>query len=158
MFSVMLKSIYNRFVYSDLFFSWRCLYWVSLPKKLVCPRTPFSVLLAYSHLQVSLPVVFRAPSFFFSFILLHFLKNYVYLGASNRAHPYRKKTAIGSASNQRTNHSIHSNYSLRFQESCTPEFPLLHQVGLCVKRNFTECVTASLSLSNWMLSLFVPHP
>ncbi|KAG1968860.1 ribonucleoprotein PTB-binding 1 isoform X1 [Pimephales promelas] len=48
-------------------------------------------------------------------------------GASNRAHPYRKKTAIGSASNQRTNHSIHSNYSLRFQESCTPEFPLLHQ-------------------------------
>ncbi|KAK7168140.1 hypothetical protein R3I94_002252 [Phoxinus phoxinus] len=48
-------------------------------------------------------------------------------GASNRAHPYRKKTAIGSASNQRTNHSIHSNYSLRFQESCTPEFPLQHQ-------------------------------
>ncbi|XP_077069576.1 ribonucleoprotein PTB-binding 1 isoform X1 [Siphateles boraxobius] len=49
------------------------------------------------------------------------------LGASNRAHPYRKKTANGNASNQRTNHSIHSNYSLRFQESCTPELPLLHQ-------------------------------
>ncbi|XP_067276817.1 ribonucleoprotein PTB-binding 1 [Pseudorasbora parva] len=48
-------------------------------------------------------------------------------GASSRAHPYRKKTQIGSASNQRPNHSIHSNYSLRFQESCTPEFPPLHQ-------------------------------
>ncbi|ROL49501.1 Ribonucleoprotein PTB-binding 1 [Anabarilius grahami] len=48
-------------------------------------------------------------------------------GASTRAHPYRKKTVIGSMSNQRTNHNIHSNYSLRFQESCTPEFPPLHQ-------------------------------
>ncbi|XP_050962248.1 ribonucleoprotein PTB-binding 1 isoform X2 [Labeo rohita] len=47
-------------------------------------------------------------------------------GASTRAHPYRKRTVLGSTSNQRANHSIHSNYSLRFQESCTPEFPL-HQ-------------------------------
>ncbi|KTG31867.1 hypothetical protein cypCar_00026506 [Cyprinus carpio] len=76
---------------------------VSLPKKLVHPRTLFSVLLAYSHLQ-----------------------HYVYLGASTRAHPYRKRTALGNTSNQRANHGIHSNYSLRFQESCTPEFSL-HQ-------------------------------
>ncbi|XP_051569566.1 ribonucleoprotein PTB-binding 1-like isoform X2 [Myxocyprinus asiaticus] len=48
-------------------------------------------------------------------------------GASTRAHPYRKRTALGSTSNQRSNHSIHSNYSLRFQESYTPEFPPLHQ-------------------------------
>ncbi|KAL1278543.1 hypothetical protein QQF64_025216 [Cirrhinus molitorella] len=47
-------------------------------------------------------------------------------GASTRAHPYRKRTVLGSTSNQRANHSIHSNYSLRFQESCTPEFSL-HQ-------------------------------
>lgn len=129
---------------------------MSLPKKLVYPRIPFSVLLAYSHLQVSLPVVFCAPFTFFP-LFLHFLKHYVCLGASTRAHPYRKKTAIGSMSNQRTHHNIHSNYSLRFQESCTPEFPPLHQVGLCVKSNFNECVIASLSLSYWMLSLFVPH-
>ncbi|XP_051988563.1 ribonucleoprotein PTB-binding 1-like isoform X2 [Xyrauchen texanus] len=48
-------------------------------------------------------------------------------GASTRVHPYRKRTALGSTSNQRSNHSIHSNYSLRFQESYTPEFPPLHQ-------------------------------
>uniref|UniRef100_A0A8C2HG59 Ribonucleoprotein PTB-binding 1 n=1 Tax=Cyprinus carpio TaxID=7962 RepID=A0A8C2HG59_CYPCA len=47
-------------------------------------------------------------------------------GASTRAHPYRKRTALGNTSNQRANHGIHSNYSLRFQESCTPEFSL-HQ-------------------------------
>uniref|UniRef100_A0A8C1XJQ1 Ribonucleoprotein PTB-binding 1 n=1 Tax=Cyprinus carpio TaxID=7962 RepID=A0A8C1XJQ1_CYPCA len=47
-------------------------------------------------------------------------------GASTRAHPYRKRTALCNTSNQRANHSIHSNYSLRFQESCTSEFPL-HQ-------------------------------
>ncbi|XP_052407404.1 ribonucleoprotein PTB-binding 1 [Carassius gibelio] len=47
-------------------------------------------------------------------------------GASTRAHPYRKRTALGNTSNHRANHSIHSNYSLHFQESCTSEFPL-HQ-------------------------------
>ncbi|NP_001296569.1 ribonucleoprotein PTB-binding 1 isoform 1 [Danio rerio] len=46
--------------------------------------------------------------------------------ASTRAHPYRKRTPLGSMSNLRTNHGIHSNYNLRFQESCTPEFSL-HQ-------------------------------
>ncbi|XP_057201417.1 ribonucleoprotein PTB-binding 1 isoform X2 [Triplophysa rosa] len=48
-------------------------------------------------------------------------------GASTRAHPYRKRTGPGNASNQRANHSIHSNYSLRFQDSYTPEYPPLHQ-------------------------------
>ncbi|XP_016143126.1 ribonucleoprotein PTB-binding 1-like isoform X1 [Sinocyclocheilus grahami] len=47
-------------------------------------------------------------------------------GSSTRAHPYRKRTALGNTSNQRANHSIHSNYSQHFQESCTSEFPL-HQ-------------------------------
>ncbi len=55
-------------------------------------------------------------------------------------------------SNQRANHGIHSNYSLRFQESCTPEFSL-HQVGSSVKSSFIECVTASLAFSDWMLLL-----
>ncbi|XP_051994658.1 ribonucleoprotein PTB-binding 1 isoform X2 [Xyrauchen texanus] len=48
-------------------------------------------------------------------------------GASTRSHPYRKRTALGSTSNQRSNNSIHQNYSLRYQESYTPEFPPLHQ-------------------------------
>lgn len=48
-------------------------------------------------------------------------------GASTRAHPYRKRAAVGSTSNQRTNHSIHPNYNLRFQDSYTPELPPLHQ-------------------------------
>ncbi|XP_051573253.1 ribonucleoprotein PTB-binding 1-like isoform X2 [Myxocyprinus asiaticus] len=48
-------------------------------------------------------------------------------GASTRSHPYRKRTAVGSTSNQRSNNSIHQNYSLRYQESYTPEFPPLHQ-------------------------------
>ncbi|KAA0705416.1 Ribonucleoprotein PTB-binding 1 [Triplophysa tibetana] len=48
-------------------------------------------------------------------------------GANTRAHPYRKRTGPGNASNQRGNHSIHSNYSLRFQDSYTPEYPPLHQ-------------------------------
>ncbi|XP_056610018.1 ribonucleoprotein PTB-binding 1 isoform X2 [Triplophysa dalaica] len=48
-------------------------------------------------------------------------------GANTRAHPYKKRTGPGNASNQRANHSIHSNYSLRFQDSYTPEYPPLHQ-------------------------------
>ncbi|XP_046894961.1 ribonucleoprotein PTB-binding 1 isoform X2 [Hypomesus transpacificus] len=48
-------------------------------------------------------------------------------GASCRPHPYRKRPTLGNASNQRATHSIHSNYSLRYQESYTPDYHPLHQ-------------------------------
>lgn len=48
-------------------------------------------------------------------------------GVNCRPHPYRKRPTLGNASNQRTGHSIHSNYSLRYQESYTPDYPPLHQ-------------------------------
>uniref|UniRef100_A0A8B9H5S7 Ribonucleoprotein PTB-binding 1 n=1 Tax=Astyanax mexicanus TaxID=7994 RepID=A0A8B9H5S7_ASTMX len=48
--------------------------------------------------------------------------------ASSRPHPYRKRQTMGGASNQRPIQSIHSSYSLRCQDSYTPEFPALHQV------------------------------
>ncbi|XP_045066728.1 ribonucleoprotein PTB-binding 1-like isoform X1 [Coregonus clupeaformis] len=47
-------------------------------------------------------------------------------GANCRPHPYRKRPALGNSSNQRTQ-SIHSNYSLRYQESYTPDYPPIHQ-------------------------------
>ncbi|XP_022522901.2 ribonucleoprotein PTB-binding 1 isoform X1 [Astyanax mexicanus] len=47
--------------------------------------------------------------------------------ASSRPHPYRKRQTMGGASNQRPIQSIHSSYSLRCQDSYTPEFPALHQ-------------------------------
>uniref|UniRef100_A0A3B1K8Z6 Ribonucleoprotein PTB-binding 1 n=1 Tax=Astyanax mexicanus TaxID=7994 RepID=A0A3B1K8Z6_ASTMX len=47
--------------------------------------------------------------------------------ASCRPHPYRKRQTMGGASNQRPIQSIHSSYSLRCQDSYTPEFPALHQ-------------------------------
>ncbi|KAI4884258.1 hypothetical protein NFI96_014347, partial [Prochilodus magdalenae] len=47
--------------------------------------------------------------------------------ASSRPHPYRKRPTLGGTSNQRPLQSIHSNYSLRCQDSYTREFPSLHQ-------------------------------
>ncbi|XP_072531113.1 ribonucleoprotein PTB-binding 1 [Salminus brasiliensis] len=47
--------------------------------------------------------------------------------ANSRPHPYRKRQALGGASSQRPLQSIHSNYSLRCQDSYAPEFPSLHQ-------------------------------
>ncbi|KAM9493849.1 ribonucleoprotein PTB-binding 1 isoform 3-T3 [Clarias gariepinus] len=46
-------------------------------------------------------------------------------GATSRPHPYRKRPVLGGLTNQRSIQSIHSNYSLRCQDSY--EFPALHQ-------------------------------
>ncbi|KAM6956879.1 ribonucleoprotein PTB-binding 1 [Aplochiton taeniatus] len=48
-------------------------------------------------------------------------------GANWRPHPYRKRPTLGNVSNQRANQSIHSHYSLRYQESYTPDYPPLQQ-------------------------------
>ncbi|CAL8273564.1 unnamed protein product [Lota lota] len=48
-------------------------------------------------------------------------------GANCRPHPYRKRQTLSSASNHRSNHGLHANYNLRYQESYSPENPPLHQ-------------------------------
>ncbi|XP_030646558.1 ribonucleoprotein PTB-binding 1 isoform X2 [Chanos chanos] len=48
-------------------------------------------------------------------------------GASSRPHPYRKRPTLGNMSNQRSGQSYHSNYSLRYQDSYSPDYPPLHQ-------------------------------
>ncbi|XP_056433861.1 ribonucleoprotein PTB-binding 1 isoform X1 [Gadus chalcogrammus] len=48
-------------------------------------------------------------------------------GANCRPHPYRKRQTLSSASNHRSNHGLHGNYNLRYQESYSPEYPPLHQ-------------------------------
>ncbi|XP_010898371.2 ribonucleoprotein PTB-binding 1 isoform X2 [Esox lucius] len=50
-------------------------------------------------------------------------------GASCRSHPYRKRSTLDNAPNQRSQ-GIHSNYSLRYQESYTPDYPTVHQEPL----------------------------
>ncbi|XP_041942437.1 ribonucleoprotein PTB-binding 1 isoform X3 [Alosa sapidissima] len=51
--------------------------------------------------------------------------------SSSRPHPYshayRKRPTLGSASSQRTGHTLHSSFNLRYQDSYTPEYPPLHQ-------------------------------
>uniref|UniRef100_A0AAY4BFL9 Ribonucleoprotein PTB-binding 1 n=1 Tax=Denticeps clupeoides TaxID=299321 RepID=A0AAY4BFL9_9TELE len=46
--------------------------------------------------------------------------------ASSRSHPYRKRPTLG---NLRNLQSIHSSYNLRYQESYTPEYTAVNQVG-----------------------------
>ncbi|XP_036421584.1 ribonucleoprotein PTB-binding 1 isoform X2 [Colossoma macropomum] len=50
--------------------------------------------------------------------------------ASSRPHPYRKRATLSGTSTQRPLQSIHSNYSLRCQDSYAREFPSLHQDSL----------------------------
>uniref|UniRef100_A0A673X674 Ribonucleoprotein PTB-binding 1 n=1 Tax=Salmo trutta TaxID=8032 RepID=A0A673X674_SALTR len=57
-------------------------------------------------------------------------------GANCRPHPYRKRPALGNSSNQRTQ-NIHSNYRLRYQESYTPDYPPIQQVGSLYPLTFT---------------------
>ncbi|KAL7830736.1 hypothetical protein SRHO_G00318630 [Serrasalmus rhombeus] len=47
--------------------------------------------------------------------------------ASSRTHPYRKRPTLSGTSTPRPLQSIHSNYSLRCQDSYAREFPSLHQ-------------------------------
>uniref|UniRef100_A0AAR2L1Q6 Ribonucleoprotein PTB-binding 1 n=1 Tax=Pygocentrus nattereri TaxID=42514 RepID=A0AAR2L1Q6_PYGNA len=49
--------------------------------------------------------------------------------ASSRTHPYRKRPTLSGTSTPRPLQSIHSNYSLRCQDSYAREFPSLHQVS-----------------------------
>ncbi|XP_069004940.1 ribonucleoprotein PTB-binding 1 isoform X1 [Embiotoca jacksoni] len=48
-------------------------------------------------------------------------------GGSCRPHPYRKRPTLSNVSNQHTHQSIQPNYSLRYQDSYSPEYPPRHQ-------------------------------
>nr|XP_019950273.1 PREDICTED: ribonucleoprotein PTB-binding 1 isoform X3 [Paralichthys olivaceus] len=48
-------------------------------------------------------------------------------GGSCRPHPYRKRPTLSNVSNQSAQQSIQPNYSLRYQDSYSPEYPPLHQ-------------------------------
>ncbi|XP_035037552.1 ribonucleoprotein PTB-binding 1 isoform X2 [Hippoglossus stenolepis] len=48
-------------------------------------------------------------------------------GGSCRPHPYRKRPTLSNVSNQPAHQSIQPNYSLRYQDSYSPEYPPLHQ-------------------------------
>ncbi|XP_074553279.1 ribonucleoprotein PTB-binding 1 isoform X2 [Halichoeres trimaculatus] len=48
-------------------------------------------------------------------------------GGSCRPHPYRKRPTLGNLSNQHTHQNIQPSYNLRYQDSCTLEYPPLHQ-------------------------------
>ncbi|XP_070837641.1 ribonucleoprotein PTB-binding 1 isoform X2 [Chaetodon trifascialis] len=48
-------------------------------------------------------------------------------GGSCRPHPYRRRPTLSNVSNQHTHQSIQPNYSLRYQDSYSPEYPPLHQ-------------------------------
>uniref|UniRef100_A0A8B9H7T2 Ribonucleoprotein PTB-binding 1 n=1 Tax=Astyanax mexicanus TaxID=7994 RepID=A0A8B9H7T2_ASTMX len=76
--------------------------------------------------------------------------------ASSRPHPYRKRQTMGGASNQRPIQSIHSSYSLRCQDSYTPEFPALHQVQHELKTLVIPFYTA-FSHSELELNPSLPH-
>ncbi|CAB1341814.1 unnamed protein product [Coregonus sp. 'balchen'] len=86
-------------------------------------------------------------------------------GANCRPHPYRKRPALGNSSNQRTQ-SIHSNYSLRYQESYTPDYPPIHQdtaalvkvIVATVSRPPPTTVTPPSPPSSSYYSLVAPGP
>uniref|UniRef100_A0A3Q3WF87 Ribonucleoprotein PTB-binding 1 n=1 Tax=Mola mola TaxID=94237 RepID=A0A3Q3WF87_MOLML len=48
-------------------------------------------------------------------------------GGSCRPHPYRKRPTLSNVSNQHIHQSLQPNYSLRYQDSYSPEYPPLHQ-------------------------------
>uniref|UniRef100_A0A3Q1ALP6 Ribonucleoprotein PTB-binding 1 n=1 Tax=Amphiprion ocellaris TaxID=80972 RepID=A0A3Q1ALP6_AMPOC len=48
-------------------------------------------------------------------------------GGNCRPHPYRKRPTLTNVSNQHAHQSIQPNYSLRYQDSYSPEYPPLHQ-------------------------------
>uniref|UniRef100_A0A3B4Z1R7 Ribonucleoprotein PTB-binding 1 n=1 Tax=Stegastes partitus TaxID=144197 RepID=A0A3B4Z1R7_9TELE len=59
---------------------------------------------------------------------------------SCRPHPYRKRPTLSNVSNQHTHQSIQPNYSLRYQDSYSPEYPPLHQV-----HSVQTCLSLQLS-------------
>ncbi|KAJ7992514.1 hypothetical protein DPEC_G00279460 [Dallia pectoralis] len=66
-------------------------------------------------------------------------------GANCRSHPYRKRSTLENTSNQRSQ-GIHCNYSLRYQESYTPDYPPVHQDPLAHLYGQQEALdTASLA-------------
>ena len=52
--------------------------------------------------------------------------------SSSRPHPYshayRKRPTLGGTVSQRSGHTLHSSFNLRYQDSYTPEYPPQHQV------------------------------
>lgn len=49
-------------------------------------------------------------------------------GGSCRPHPYRRRPTLSNVSNQHMHQSVQPNYSLRYQDSYSPDYPPLHQV------------------------------
>lgn len=71
--------------------------------------------------------------FYFSVLLPHVTAHKVlsalyHSGGSCRPHPYRRRPTLSNVSNQHMHQSVQPNYSLRYQDSYSPDFPPLHQV------------------------------